>query len=147
MIRSSKSTIHHIRLWYILWYKRNENWEYWMNSNEMIAIDLPSLQSIQLGKYALLGSNDESCSLTMRSNNEMFFNWLNLDLPNLTSIVNYEEYSFCRPRSAILESRLTFWISIECRYSKSSRCQATSIILEYSFQISIQYHLIRVCLF
>ena len=38
----------------------------------MIDIDLPSLQSIQLGGYALFGrDNDESCSLTMRSNNEM----------------------------------------------------------------------------
>ena len=42
-----------------------------MNSNEMIEIDLPSLQSIQLGKWALAGRNDDSCSLTMRSNNEM----------------------------------------------------------------------------
>ena len=43
-----------------------------MNSNEMIVIDLPSLQSIQLGKGALEGKKTEkSCSLTMRSNNEM----------------------------------------------------------------------------
>ena len=42
-----------------------------MNSNEMIDVDLPSLQSIQLGKYALEGSCDESCSLTLRSNNEL----------------------------------------------------------------------------
>ena len=35
-------------------------------------IDLPSLQSIQLGESALRGRwRDESCSLTMRSNNEM----------------------------------------------------------------------------
>ena len=46
-----------------------------MNQNEMIVIDLPSLQSITLGKYALEGiDNDESCSLTMRSNNEMIRN-------------------------------------------------------------------------
>ena len=37
----------------------------------MIDIDLPSLQSIQLGYYALFGSYDDSCSLIMRSNNEM----------------------------------------------------------------------------
>ena len=38
----------------------------------MIAIDLPSLQSITLGWRALEGrDNDSSCSLTMRSNNEM----------------------------------------------------------------------------
>ena len=42
-----------------------------MNSNEMIDVDLPSLQSIQLGWWALEGSGDYSCSLTMRSNNEL----------------------------------------------------------------------------
>ena len=42
-----------------------------MNLNEMIVIDLPSLQSITLGKCALCGSDDDSCSLAMRSNNEM----------------------------------------------------------------------------
>ena len=45
-----------------------------MNSNEMIWIDLPSLQSIKLGGGALDGSNDDSCSLIMRSNNEMIWN-------------------------------------------------------------------------
>ena len=39
--------------------------------NEMIVIDLPSLQSIQLGYCALAGRNDESCSLIMRSMNEI----------------------------------------------------------------------------
>ena len=43
-----------------------------MNSNEMIVIDLPSLQSIKLGGGALDGREyDESCSLVMRSMNEM----------------------------------------------------------------------------
>ena len=43
-----------------------------MNSNEMIDVDLPSLQSIQLGESALCGRwNDDSCSLIMRSNNEL----------------------------------------------------------------------------
>ena len=43
-----------------------------MNSNEMIDVDLPSLQSIQLGGYALEGRwDDESTSLTLRSNNEL----------------------------------------------------------------------------
>ena len=42
-----------------------------MNLTEMIAIDLPSLQSITLGEYALCGRDDYSCSLTMRSNLEM----------------------------------------------------------------------------
>ena len=47
-----------------------------MNSNEMIWIDLPSLQSITLGWFALLGREDDdlSCSLIMRSNNEMIGN-------------------------------------------------------------------------
>ena len=42
-----------------------------MNSNEMIDVDLPSLQSIQLGYDALQGRNNDSSSLTMRSNNEL----------------------------------------------------------------------------
>ena len=47
-----------------------------MNSNEMIDVDLPSLQSIQLGWFAISGrSEDESSSLIMRSNNEMISNF------------------------------------------------------------------------
>ena len=42
-----------------------------MNSNEMIEIDLPSLQSIKLGKFALYGKDEESSSLLMRSMYEM----------------------------------------------------------------------------
>ena len=45
-----------------------------MNLNEMIVIDLPSLQSITLGQFALYGMWEDSCSLTMRSNNEMIRN-------------------------------------------------------------------------
>ena len=42
-----------------------------MVMNEMNVIDLPSLQSIQLG-YAALGGRDVfSCSLIMRSMNEI----------------------------------------------------------------------------
>ena len=37
----------------------------------MIDLDLPSLQTIKLGKYALCGRNISECSLIMRSNNEM----------------------------------------------------------------------------
>ena len=69
-----------------------------MNSNEMIWIDLPSLQSIELGENALL--------------------------PNLTSIINSEGSSFCNPRSVTLESISEYWIMIVFRYSKSSKCQA-----------------------
>ena len=43
-----------------------------MNKNEMIYPDLPSLQSIHLGVYALRGrEDDDSCSLIMRSMNDM----------------------------------------------------------------------------
>ena len=43
-----------------------------MNSNEMIDVDLPSLQSIQLDAAALRGKSwDDSSSLTLRSNYEM----------------------------------------------------------------------------
>ena len=45
-----------------------------MNLNEMIVIDLPSLQSITLGCGALRGRDNDSCSLIMRSNNEMIRN-------------------------------------------------------------------------
>ena len=45
-----------------------------MNSNEMISIDLPSLQYVSLGKDALEGKDDDSCSLIMRSTNEMIEN-------------------------------------------------------------------------
>ena len=46
-----------------------------MNSNEMIDVDLPSLQSIELGESALEGKiGHESCSLTMRSIIDMIRN-------------------------------------------------------------------------
>ena len=45
-----------------------------MSLNEMIWIDLPSLQSITLGYGALAGRDDDSCSLIMRSTNEMIGN-------------------------------------------------------------------------
>ena len=49
-----------------------------MNSNEMIVIDLPSLQSIKLGRNALRGIDDNnSCSLIMRSNNDIIRNDFN----------------------------------------------------------------------
>ena len=45
-----------------------------MNSNEMIDVDLPSLQSIELGYYALKGLKGDSDILVMRSINEMLCN-------------------------------------------------------------------------
>ena len=100
--RSSKSTIHHFG-WFCIWKIHfNNNWKYRMNSNEMIWIDLPSLQSIQLGWYSFHGIwNDDSCSLTMRSNYDS--KWFNVDLPNLTSITS-RGYSFEQTRIVILES-------------------------------------------
>ena len=75
MHRSSKSTIHYIRWLCILLFLLNHNGKYWMNSNEMIDVDLPSLQSIQLGEGALAGRSwDDSSSLIMRSNNELIWN-------------------------------------------------------------------------
>ena len=73
MNRSSKSTIYYIRWLGIRRILINNNGKYWMNSNELIWIDLPSLQSITLGYGALEGSGDDSCSLTMRSTNEMIW--------------------------------------------------------------------------
>ena len=45
-----------------------------MNLNEMIDLDLPSLQSIHLGHYALYGNNNDSCSLRMQGNNKKIRN-------------------------------------------------------------------------
>ena len=46
-----------------------------MKSNEIIDLDLPSLQSIRLGFEALVGrADDDSSSLTLRSNNELIGN-------------------------------------------------------------------------
>ena len=45
-----------------------------MNLNEMIVIDLPSLQSITLGNGALYGNPRKMSLLTMRSNNDIVSN-------------------------------------------------------------------------
>ena len=68
--------------------------------------------------------------------------WLNLDLPNLTSIDNSDRWSFCNPRSVTLESILKYWILIWSRYSESSKCQTTLFTLESSIEINIEYCLI-----
>ena len=64
-----------------------------MNSNEMIDVDLPSLQSIQLGYWTLAGRWDDSCSLTMRSNNEL----IGYDL-------------LCRSSKSNINNILSLWI-------------------------------------
>ena len=38
-----------------------------MNSNEMIVLDLPSLQSITLGQKSIEGVNSSSCILVLNS--------------------------------------------------------------------------------
>ena len=74
-----------------------------MYLNEMISIDLPSLQSIKLGATVFYGVwNDDSCSLTMRSTMKQS-KLMNVDLPNLTSITSGGN-SFEYTRSVTLES-------------------------------------------
>ena len=68
--------------------------------------------------------------------------WWNVDLPNLTSIDNFEGNSFCCPRSVTLESISDYWILIVFRYSKTSKCQATLFILSCSIEINFEYCLI-----
>ena len=112
-----------------------------MNSNEMIWIDLPSLQSITLGWNALWGRHDDSsCSLTMRSTNEMI-EMISIDLPNLKTIDSKWD-SFQQPRSVTLESISEFWTLFLFRYSKSSNCQSTWFIPESSIKINFEYCLI-----
>ena len=141
MHRSSKSTIHYIRWCCIPWFLINYNWKYWMNSNEMIDVDLPSLRSIQLGQDALKGRIDDSTSLIMRS----IMIWMKkicfVDLPNLTSITS-KWASFYEPRVVTLESISEYWILIVFRYSKSSKCQATYFIRVCSIEINFEYSLI-----
>ena len=66
---------------------------------------------------------------------------MNVDLPNLTSIINSEGYSFYLTRSVTLESISEYWILMVFRYSKSSKYQATWFILECSIEINFEYWL------
>ena len=75
-----------------------------MNLSDAIDVDLPSLQSIRLGLHALQGRNISSCSLKMRSMNNMIVMICFIDLPNLTCIDNSQKYSFYEPRVVTLES-------------------------------------------
>ena len=87
-----------------------------MNDLNESIIDLPHLNSIKLGKEALAGRWDDSCSLLMESDIDM--NELIIDLPNLTSITS-DGGSFYSPRSVTLSSLiLNDWILN--RYSESS---------------------------
>ena len=68
MYRSSKSTIHYFRKTDIFEIIIHNNRKCLKIRIEMIDVDLPSLQSIQLGEESLAGRyNDASCSLKMKS--------------------------------------------------------------------------------
>ena len=45
-----------------------------MSLNELIDVDLSSLESILLGNIALVGRDDSLCSLTLRSKNKLIRN-------------------------------------------------------------------------
>ena len=67
MNRSSEFIFYYIRRYFILLLLINRNIEY-LNELTNLIIDLPNLNSINLGGYALYGNeDDESCSLTMES--------------------------------------------------------------------------------
>ena len=75
MNRSSTFEFHWIRWFCIHLFFINRDIKYLNDLNEYL-IDLPHLNSIKLGKYALNGRNDSSCSLLMESNidmNELIF--------------------------------------------------------------------------
>lgn len=68
----------------------------------MICVDLPSLQSIQLGRFAMEGSwSEDSCSIQMMSKARLLS--LNLDLPMLT-FIHSEGNSFRMCRRIKLKS-------------------------------------------
>ena len=72
-----------------------------MNELNEYLIDLLNLNSINLGRLALAGRNNDDCSLLMESDIDM--NKLIIDLPNLTSFTS-NRYSFYYPRSVTLSS-------------------------------------------
>ena len=70
MNRSSTFEFDWVRKLYIWFIIINSDIKYLNDLNEWI-IDLPHLKSIKLGKWALQGRDDESCSLKMESNNDL----------------------------------------------------------------------------
>ena len=67
MNRSSELIFYYIRRYCILLLLIDSDIEY-LNELYNLIIDLPNLNSINLGGYALYGNeDDESCSLTMES--------------------------------------------------------------------------------
>ena len=115
MNRSSEFEFHWIRWKCIPVFFINEDVKYLNDLNDSM-IDLPNLKFIELGKYALEGRPDSSCSLWMEGN-IIWMNWF-LDLPNLTSITS-NGCSFRCPHSVTLSS-LILNDCIMNRYSESS---------------------------
>ena len=70
MNRSSTFEFDWIRWLFIRWILINSDIKYLNDLNEWI-IDLPHLNSIKLGEFALFGRDDSSCSLKMESNIDM----------------------------------------------------------------------------
>ena len=66
---------------------------------------------------------------------------MNVDLPNLTSLINSNGWSFYNTRSVTLESISEYWTLIVFRYSKSSKGQSTWFIRVYSVTINFEYWL------
>ena len=67
---------------------------------------------------------------------------MNVDLPNLTSIISSEGCSFEYPRSVTLESISEYSLLTVIRYSNSSTCYSTIFIQESSIDINFEYWLI-----
>ena len=83
------------------------------NDNYILPIDLPYLQTIELGVSALMGKSYASCSLTMSSiilNNHYF----RIDLPSLTAISS-QGFSFYYPRIVYMSGNAMYCFSF--RYS------------------------------
>ena len=83
------------------------------NDSNILPVDLPYLQTIELGSGAIQGIYDASCSLTMSSiilNNHYF----RIDLPSLTAISS-QGFSFHFPRFVHMSGNAMYCFSF--RYS------------------------------
>lgn len=74
-----------------------------------LVIDLPKLYRISLGKYALRGSDNWSCEVTMKSSYSLFTSDNNIDLNRLSTLES-EGYSFDYPRSVVIHCGIILWI-------------------------------------
>ena len=129
MNRSSTFEFHWIRKLCIPIFLINSDIKYLNELNEYL-IDLLNLNSINLGRLALAGRNNDDCSLLMESDIDM--NKLIIDLPNLTFITS-EGDSFIQPHLVTLSSLiLNDWILN--RYSESSNSSSLWFIQICSIQ-------------